>query len=128
MPTSSYNDSRISLEVARITSYQFGITRDLSFLANNGPLQAGPADSGELPATNSRWIELIELSGKSFISDRGVIIYISLIVQSADGGGHTKMPINGEYQMIFLLDTKALLRVMYHLKIFSQYYAQQNEV
>jgi hypothetical protein len=38
------------------------------------------------------------------------------------------MQVNGEYQMIFLLDTKALLRVMYHLKIFSQYCAQHIEV
>ena len=30
------------------------------------------------------------------------------------------MQVNGEYQMIFLLDTKALLRIFYHLKIFSQ--------
>jgi hypothetical protein len=30
------------------------------------------------------------------------------------------MLVNGEYQMIFLLDTKALVRIFYHLKIFSQ--------
>jgi hypothetical protein len=39
-----------------------------------------------------------------------------------------KMPVNGEYQMIFLLDTKASLRVMYHLKIFSQKNAEQSKV
>jgi hypothetical protein len=49
-------------------------------------------------------------------------------VSAAREISQSKMPITGEYQMIFLLDTKALLRVMYHLKIFSQYYAQQNEV